>query len=295
MAHILTSSDTRVIWSSGGLLESAGITIIIFGFINIFGDVLDLNYILKLLRRWRFKSNYKKSLLVQYEANKLMTGKEFRLTVSFSSIISLYHLSLFFLPALPLASVVLLVSAMGVLVIQRYLFARVYCRPPEFNSSIALKSIKRISQGTIFYFLGLVVFHFLSKFRYSSWTFGIKAITFIVCLAIHYLVGSRLSWERLRKDTEKRRHKDNEKKKPYGTKVLKLEEVDGEHKKFKNVRLKFSCEYDRLNPITSFQKTREHFQDLKSKFLNFNLLRIENRSWQKVSINSESKNGRERG
>ena len=148
LSHMILNHDgASGIWQQGGLIYDACI-ILLSKFVMLpLKIVLDPKVLIKWIQRRLLEKNVKRSEMLQYEANELYTGSELNLSGAFGDGLEVYYACMFFLPIVPISSFALLLSMISLLYLQKYMFARVYKRPPEIGSNIALESIYMIGMG----------------------------------------------------------------------------------------------------------------------------------------------------
>jgi len=92
-----------------------------------------------------------------------------------------------------------------------------------------------------------VFFDYIFNRDFTNWSFYVLAGSFSICLIFRYILVHRFVSTGLKLETK------------VGDKFKNLR-----NKEYKKAKLNFSCDYQRLNPLTSAEKTREYLQYLQS-------------------------------
>ena len=161
--HFLVVSPRFYLWKEGGLITNATFVLIVNTLLLPVNELIDFPYILKRINRYLFlRRGPQTSKLLQYQVNELMTGKDIYITYSFSDVLSLYYIVVFFLPVLPFAGIFLLLGTTALYFFQKILFSRVYKKPQQVGSDIGLQAVFRVGFGNIILFVKPI---FLTHFR----------------------------------------------------------------------------------------------------------------------------------
>lgn len=153
MSHIFLAEDNLVIWLQGGLLYDAFFLMLSKVVMFVIDPFLEFMQFVKVLKRGKFKDNPKGSTLLQYEANKLFTGVKIDLPDAYSGAISIFYICIFFMPLLPFSGIFLFVGIVILYFQQKIRFARIYKRPAEIESRIAIDAIYRLGFGSVLLFV----------------------------------------------------------------------------------------------------------------------------------------------
>ena len=259
--HFITASNKKLIWMSGGLLYDAVFVILSTNALPLIKLLFDPLYFWKVYKRWRLNKNPGKYILLQFEANELMEGKNIDLALAFSNLTTIYFIVVFFLPIFPFGSFVLFVSTSCVYCAQKFLFSKVYKKPREVGRRIGLESIYTISFGPTVLFLGIVTFDFFLERSFNTWSFYLVLGSVVISLLMRYFMIYKYTNLTVRMDTKSGYFSKNDK--------------NHSEKPYSKMRTKFNTEYDRENPVTSAQKTKEFLQWIKSKFLKINFQKMD--------------------
>ena len=144
---VMDFSGGQRIWQQGGLIYDAGMILLSKFLMLPIKSVLDPSILLKWLEKKDLEKDPKRSDLLQYEANELYTGVDFNLSGAFGDGLEVYNACMFFMPLIPLYSIFMLLSYSALYLSNKVMFARLYRRPPEIGSHIALESIYLIGRG----------------------------------------------------------------------------------------------------------------------------------------------------
>lgn len=256
-SHFVFSREKNVYWKPGGLLNEVCLTLYIRAFSLIFSLLFDPEYFYKLYKRKQFIKNPEKYLILQKEANKLFTGANFQIEVSFSKLISYSYLVGFFIPMYPLASILLLIVLIIFFFIEKILFARIYAKPQIIGGRLAVKALYKTGLLIFIIYVNqilkkageLFLDYILERDRGLSFYFLL--VCMIISGLIRYIFGSQFSSNQT----------------SYDTKQTNLRKNKDHLLPYSSFRHEFHSEYERSNPMTAKNETRKYIHWLMSKLI----------------------------
>ncbi len=151
ITHVIFNRNGELfyIWQPGGLIYDAAFVLLSNTLLSTFKYLFDPDYVIKIIQRYKYLRNPNNTEMLQFEANSVMEGRDLDLALSFSNLLVLYYMVIFFLPILPVGGFLLLISTISIYYTQRYLFSRVYKKPKEVSRTIGLESINGIGYGPL--------------------------------------------------------------------------------------------------------------------------------------------------
>lgn len=222
-------------------------------------------------QKWKITHKNRKALrlkgLLQFQLNQVFEGPEIYLSHDYAEGISLFYLVLFFSPIIPWISMLACLCYIGLYFTQKYLYATCYKRPNEIGSRIGIDSIYRAGWGYMVYFIGIFISDTMLE-KPKGYGFWILLSIAVLGFLVRMVYGGSLTNLEVKKDTE----------------AIDGQKADITHlfKPYNLMRHNFENEYDRSNPITAEEKTKEYLQWIFGKFQS--LLGVFNYFPQKMAI-----------
>lgn len=237
MIYIIVAILSNSFFGSNGL---------IYNIASVFASNMIMQPLLSLLSPWYLYKQYKiKKMredpryysLPQQQANNLFEASSFDLTFCYASVLNVMLFAAFFAPILPLGLILGIITLIIFYWIFKYILLRRSCMPPFLGKEIAYEAIEIMEFVPLFLGLGDIFFNliFYSETGFITYvTLGVSIFNFMFPMA--WLNKELMPFE------EKKKSRLN-------SPTNSIE--------YAVARVEFNEEYDRCNPVTEEQATKE--------------------------------------
>lgn len=243
----LEGIDSVSFYGEGGLLEDMFYVFITNAILTPFLDFFDINYMIRLYKRYKAKKKGGRSKLTQQEANAIFEQPSVDIALNHSSLISTLLSTAFFIPALPSAMIIVIIGLAGNYWMDKYLLLRRNVHPISLQNELCetmLGSLEWMGAmmgfGNLLFILtlpnseGVYVYNVIPR----GLTYSILALGVFLALAPMKAINEKLF--------------------PIVDDVTEVHTYDA-------MKMNFPTTYKIQDPVTSKEGLQEHSESLKRK------------------------------
>jgi hypothetical protein len=198
--------------------------------------LINFQWIKKLFQRCKVRRKQNTHLYNQEQANKIYEGPDLNIVRGYVTTYQLFLTGLFFTPALPISSGILLVTLVLVYWIEKVYLLRMYALPPLLQLDIALDNLVFMKVGAFTLFAGFGYFDYVLRGTIHPVIIVVVCVTFfLIFIPVEDVLMNAYTYTG--------------------------DEADSKiNHTYSSLECTFDFDYDRLNPVTRKRALYHHIQ-----------------------------------